>query len=171
MKTIKLLTITFTIFIFGFSIDKPLIIKPGKSIGELCLNKTTFSEVKAKLGKGKIIKYKWYAPHCGKAYDRCILKYADKGISFVFNVKKIKRNDVFVSVKLTSGFNSQTDKQIKTGYSSRSDIYNAYGKPYFEDNKSIDYDNLGISFKIELKKKEKLETLTSIEIYKPLNRK
>lgn len=164
-----ILSLTVLVFILtSFAFYQAMLIIPGQSVGHFFLNKTTLRNVKSYLGKGEIKKLKWFAPHCGMTRPSYLLVYEDKGISFTFYTGKLKNNNKIESIALTKNFIAHTEKHIAVGYSTRADIYNAYGNPAdTSKDMHIAYTNLGISFEFGNSTNQKTDTLTTMYIYEP----
>ena len=159
-----MLALTLTSFVFY----QAMLIIPGQSVGHFFVNKTTLKNVKAILGKGEVKKLKWYAPHCGLSKPYFKLVYPDKGISFTFYTSELKKSDIIETIELTKSFIAQTEEQIAAGYSTRTDVYHAYGRPSDTTNaRYVAYEELGISFEFMDSINQVNDTLKTMYIYKP----
>jgi len=151
----------------GFIFVDPMTIKPGEGIGQLYLNKSTLKEIRSVLGKQKLQKSEWKAPHCGMTYKEKVLNYKDKGILFNFyNSESPQDTDRIVSIVLYGKCNATTDKEIKVNFSKRKDIYEAYGQPNPKQDTTtwLEYLDLGITFEFDYWEKN---TVKRIYIYSP----
>ncbi|RLD67533.1 MAG: hypothetical protein DRI84_02170 [Bacteroidetes bacterium] len=154
--------------LMSFVVNQVMLIKPGKSVGHFFINKTTLKEVKSEYGKGRIQELKWYAPYCGMEYPYYKLVYADKGISFTFYKRTDKGEHRFETIELIESFGAETESHIAAGYSTRSDVYLAYGQLSVNDNsKYVAYKKLGISFEFANSENHLTDTITTIFIYEP----
>jgi hypothetical protein len=152
----------------GFLVNQAMIIVPGQSVGPFDINKTTYKQLIASLGKAKLKKHSWLAPDCGKSYNYQKLEYLDRGLSFLFFSEDVRDGDSFGTIVITKPCNAATNKGIAAGYSTRANITAAYGQPSdLEDKNKMEYDSLGITFEFVNDEFQTVDTLQSIYICKP----
>jgi hypothetical protein len=137
----RITAIVLVIISSAFILHKSMLIKPGEFIGPFETGKTTFKEVKEKLGEGKMETF--IAPNCGMHYHH--LNYKKEGIRFKTSSDKVKNSDTIYLIEINEKCDAATAEGIRAGKSTRADVIKVYGRP--DDNMfEIHYEQLGIGF-------------------------
>ncbi len=162
--------VTFILASSAFIFHQSYLITAGEHVGPFYVWKTSVTELKSKLGEGKLSVNEWQDKYNNETHKTRILNYPEKGLSFIFPSEAKSQKDYFSTIEITRPCDAQTNQGVSV-YSTRAEINKIYSKFYSRGDaiNNLIFERVGITFYFgNCVVAQPTDTVVLIRIYKPV---